>query len=223
MQYHPDFSNTKRSVLCLGATVAVLCSVVTASALPVVWINEIHYDNTGTDVGEFVEVAGVAGTLLSGYQLVLYNGGNGTAYSTLNLSGTLSDQQNGFGAAAFTFAATIQNGSADGIALISPGGEIQFLSYEGVFTAVGGPANGIASTDIGVLQAGTDPVGQSLQLTGAGTSYADFTWSAPAPATAGSINNGQSFPAASVPDGGATLGLLTLGLLSLRVLRARRS
>ncbi|MEZ6061145.1 MAG: hypothetical protein R3C19_12340 [Planctomycetaceae bacterium] len=24
---------------------------------PVVWINELHYDNAGTDVGEFVEVA----------------------------------------------------------------------------------------------------------------------------------------------------------------------
>jgi beta-glucanase (GH16 family) len=32
-----------------------------------VWINEIHYDNAGTDTGERIEVAGDAGTSLSGW------------------------------------------------------------------------------------------------------------------------------------------------------------
>lgn len=31
-----------------------------------VWINEIHYDNTGDDVDEGVEIAGPAGTDLTG-------------------------------------------------------------------------------------------------------------------------------------------------------------
>ena len=47
-----------------------------------VWINELHYDNAGTDVNEFVEVAGPAGTPLDGWSIVLYDG-NGvppTAY-----------------------------------------------------------------------------------------------------------------------------------------------
>ena len=39
-----------------------------------VFINEIHYDNDGTDVGEFIEIAGPAGTSLSGWKIVLYNG-----------------------------------------------------------------------------------------------------------------------------------------------------
>eukprot|EP01083_Nonionella_stella_P034213 93680_1 len=30
-----------------------------------VWINELHYDNAGTDIDEFVEIAGIAGTDLS--------------------------------------------------------------------------------------------------------------------------------------------------------------
>src|SRR5574338_37713 len=47
-----------------------------------VFINEIHYDNTGTDAGEFIEIAGPAGTDLSGYQLVLYNGAGGAPYDT---------------------------------------------------------------------------------------------------------------------------------------------
>ena len=45
-------------------------------------INEIHYDNVGTDANEAIEVEGPAGTDLSGYKLVLYNGNGGAMYST---------------------------------------------------------------------------------------------------------------------------------------------
>lgn len=41
---------------------------------------------------------------------------------------------------------------------------IQFLSYEGSFTAVGGPADGLTITDIGVAETSSTPVGQLLQL-----------------------------------------------------------
>ena len=47
-----------------------------------VWINEIHYDNTGTDAGETVEIAGPAGTDLTGWTIVGYNGDGGAAYAT---------------------------------------------------------------------------------------------------------------------------------------------
>jgi hypothetical protein len=72
---------------------------------------------------------------------------------------------------------------------------LQFLSYEGAFTAVGGPANGMLSTDIGVLEDGLNAVGTSLSLTGNGNTYADFAWNPPAPATSGSLNTGQSIVA----------------------------
>ena len=36
-----------------------------------VFINEIHYDNTGGDIGEGVELSGEAGVDLSGWSLVL--------------------------------------------------------------------------------------------------------------------------------------------------------
>ena len=39
-----------------------------------VFINEIHYDNTGADVGEGVEIAGPAGTNLACFRIYLYNG-----------------------------------------------------------------------------------------------------------------------------------------------------
>ena len=35
------------------------------------WINEVHYDNASSDVGEGVEIAGEAGVDLSGYSLSL--------------------------------------------------------------------------------------------------------------------------------------------------------
>jgi hypothetical protein len=117
-----------------------------------VFINEIHYDNTGTDAGEAVEIAGPAGTDLSGWSLVLYNGNGGVVYSTTGLSGLIPDQQGGFGVLTFGYPVNaIQNGSPDGLALVDSSGAVaQFLSYEGTFTAAGGPAGGLANTDIGV-------------------------------------------------------------------------
>jgi predicted extracellular nuclease len=163
-------------------------------AATTVWINEIHYDNTGTDADEFVEIAGPAGTDLTGWSIVLYNGSGGAVYDTDPLSGSIPDAGNGFGVAAISYPVNgIQNGSPDGIALVNGTTVVQFLSYEGTFTAVGGPADGMGSTDIGVAEAGTEVLGLSLALTGTGTTYEDFTWNAPAAASKESVNPGQSF------------------------------
>jgi predicted extracellular nuclease len=161
-----------------------------------VFINEIHYDNTGTDAGEAIEIAGPAGTNLSGWSLVLYNGAGGAPYDTKALTGTIPNQQAGFGTLHFTYPVNgIQNGSPDGMALVNGTTVVQFLSYEGTFTAVGGPADGMLSVDIGVSENGTEPLGRSLRLTGAGQFYEDFTWNAPAVASFGAINTGQTFGA----------------------------
>ena len=157
------------------------------------FINEIHYDNNGKDTGEAIEVAGPAGTDLSGWALVLYNGRNGTSYRTEHLSGVIPDQANGFGAIAFNFPTSIQNGSPDGIALIAYGQVVQFLSYEGTFTAVGGPADGMTSTDIQVAESNFTPAEFSLQLKGTGTAYDDFSWSIPTQSSFGAPNAEQIF------------------------------
>lgn len=161
------------------------------------FINELHYDNTGADSGEGVEIAGPAGTDLAGWSLVLYNGGTGALYHSRALSGILPDQQNGFGVLFFAYPADgLQNGAPDGLALIdASGGVIQFLSYEGAFTALDGPASGLASTPIGISEDGDTPVGHSLQLTGGGQSAQDFSWSGPALHSYGQINPGQAFQA----------------------------
>jgi len=173
-----------------------------ASEIPArtdIWINEIHYDNAGVDTGEFIEVAGAAGLDINGYSVVLYNGNNTSPYNTMFLFGLISnDTGTGFGFTVINYPASgIQNGgpSPDAIALVNPAGKvIQFLSYEGTFTATAGVAQGITSIDIGVEESGTDPVGQSIQLTGGpGNMYASFSWANAATSTAGAANNNQSF------------------------------
>ena len=170
-----------------------------ASAAISVFINEIHYDNTGTDAGEAIEVAGPAGTNLSGWSIVLYNGAGGITYDTRALSGVIPNQQAGFGTLHFTYAVNgIQNGSPDGLALVNGTTVVQFLSYEGTFLATNGPANGMTSVDIGVAENGSEPIGQSLRLSGTGQFYEDFAWNSPAAATFGAVNTGQIFGAGDV-------------------------
>lgn len=164
-----------------------------ATQATTVFINEIHYDNTGGDVGEFVEIAALAGTDLSGWSLEFYNGSNGTVYGSSPLSGVVTDQSDGYGFIAVSRSG-IQNGAPDGLALIDNNGDVvQFLSYEGALIATNGVASGLTSDDIGVSEPGTTPVGFSVQLNGIGQEYSDFSWSEPSPESPGSLNTEQSF------------------------------
>jgi DNA/RNA endonuclease G (NUC1) len=164
------------------------------TALPPVRISEIHYDNTGTDAGEAIEVSGPAGTDISGWKIILYNGSNGATYEpTMTLSGTIPATCGERGVVVVNYPVNgIQNGSPDGIALVRPievGVEVvEFLSYEGPFTAVGGPADKIMSTDIGVREAGNEAVGKSLQRNGANG------WSEPTDHTFGACNDADEPP-----------------------------
>ena len=54
----------------------------TAAEPTVPFISEFHYDNTGTDAGEFVEVQVPAGASTAGWSIVLYNGTGGASYDT---------------------------------------------------------------------------------------------------------------------------------------------
>ena len=160
---------------------------------PEVWINELHYDNVGADVNEFVELAGPAGDSLEGWLLLAIDGATGAAYAWRKLAGVFPDQQNGIGTLSFPFTG-LQDGAPDGLAVLSSSGVlVQFLAYEGAFQGVGGVTAGRIAPDLGVAESSSTPVGWSLQLGGSGRDYAQFTWQAAMAATPGARNTGQIF------------------------------
>ena len=115
----------------LIAALTIVCVFVMSVQATSIFINEIHYDNTGGDTGEGVEIAGSSGSDLTDWSIVLYNASGGSSYKTRTLSGIIPNQQDDFGAIFFSISA-IQNGPADGIALVdSSNAVVQFLSYEG--------------------------------------------------------------------------------------------
>ena len=113
------------------------------AALPSVRISEIHYDNTGTDAGEAIEISGPAGTDVTGWKIVLYNGSGGASYDTKTLSGALPATCGARGVIVQTYPSNgIQNGSPDGVALVDASNNVvEFLSYEGTFAATDGAAS----------------------------------------------------------------------------------
>ena len=132
MAYSPRVTKRALASLTVG-TLAVtgmaLGSSAPASAVPAnestVFVNELHYDNNGTDSGELVEVAGPAGTDLTGWSVVLYNGdpASRAPYGTRTLAGSIPDGQGGYGALAFSYPSNgIQNGGPDGLALVDAAG-----------------------------------------------------------------------------------------------------
>ncbi|GAA3341849.1 ExeM/NucH family extracellular endonuclease [Amorphoplanes nipponensis] len=135
------------------------------------FISEIHYDNAGADSGEAIEIDAPAGFDLTGWQIVLYNGGNGAPYSTLTLSGPVPAA----GVVVQTYAVNgIQNGAPDGVALVDAAGKVtEFLTYEGTFAATSGPAGGTTGVDIGVAEGDSTTAADSLQKI-------DGVWKAPA-------------------------------------------
>jgi hypothetical protein len=96
-------------------------------------INEIDYDQVGADVGGFVEIANTGGSaaVLDGLAVVLVNGGDGTEYERVELTGSL------LGGGHLAIEVDAQNGAPDGVALVAtgPGMLLDSLSYEGEINA----------------------------------------------------------------------------------------
>lgn len=155
------------------------------------WINEIHYDNVGSDEGEGFEIAGPAGTDLSGFRVLHYNGNGGGVIDSVDLSGVLADTGSGYGFLFFE-QSPLQNGPADGLALIAPGGDVlEFFSWEGVVTATSGEALGLTSTDLGVAESSVTSSLESLARVGWGSTGGDFAWEAGTAESPGEVNPGQ--------------------------------
>ncbi|HHK43056.1 MAG TPA: hypothetical protein ENJ50_11600 [Planctomycetaceae bacterium] len=165
-------------------------------------------------------------------RMTLYNGSTGRPYGP-----QISLKDFDFDPAAdrdgyrflYRFYSSLQNGAPDGMALAFDSDadgryeQVQFLSYEGTFTALGGDADGLTSTDIGVAESGSVPAGYSLQLGGTGGRYDAFRWQAAQAATPGALNRGQSFAAgrSAVPEPSSS-SLWWLGILAMATVAYRR-
>jgi endonuclease/exonuclease/phosphatase family metal-dependent hydrolase len=184
-----------------------------------VFINEFHYDNTSTDAGEFVEIVvspGYAGNL-SDLSLLTYNGSDGKRGSTHSLTTFIADSGSGpIHRIYHKYIPGLQN-EIEGLALVSGTQVLQFISYEGAFTAFDGPAANMISTNIGVSQNTTEAAGLgALGLRGTGASVADFSWfkfsgSSHSP---GMPNSLQSFVIPKLPHQGLAVDNITIAFLA---------
>jgi len=170
----------------------ILCSG-KVNPIPNAWINEFHYDNNGTDEGEAIEIVikNAADFNLADFSLTLYNGGDGTVYGSQTVNNFTAGQTlNGY-SVFYWEPSSLQNGP-DGFSLNYLGTSLQFVSYEGSFSATDGPATGLTSTRIYTVEDSATPVGNSLQLTGSGNMFTHFSWSSQQ-ASLGAVNNYQFF------------------------------
>jgi regulation of enolase protein 1 (concanavalin A-like superfamily) len=168
-----------------------------------IFINELHYENTGADANEFVEVAVAngAGVNLSTTTVTLYNGADGLSYA----SATLDEFTVGNNDGTYTYYTMMASGfgisdirnDLAGIALDCNGtfSVIDFLSYEGTFTAADGPAIGMTSTDMGVAEDANTAEGSSLELF-------NGNWIAVCQNSKGDENTGAAIPVVSFNLGG---------------------
>lgn len=167
-------------------TATVTVTIVGEDDLPEVdaRINEFHYDNAGTDAGEFVEIRTASGDDVSALTVELVNGSNGSVYNSIAVADLAVATDGTWDYHVWSLPTNgLQNGSPDGIVLTNGSEVIEFLSYEGQFVATGGAAAGSTSTDIGVSEPGDTPFGQSLQR------ETDGSWSGPRAETPGAAND----------------------------------
>lgn len=156
-------------------------------ALPHAWINEIHYDNSGSDRNEFVEVIVESPEeyYLGDLALYMYNGYDGMPYCLDTVDEfDLGDREGPFQIYTW-FQRGIQN-DTEGMILVFKDTLVDILAYEGTFTGNNPPAQGEIFPDIGIYETGSGPDTNSIYLLGMPGSSWQY-----GPATPGELNTGQ--------------------------------
>ncbi len=130
---------TKLGLLTITASIAI-------AADAAVVINEIDYDQPGTDTAEFIELfnASASAVSLDNFTISLINGTNSSSYRAIDLTG-FNIEANGFFVVCgdsslvancdYSFTTTsgwFQNGSPDVIALYDNNSLVDSFSYEGI-------------------------------------------------------------------------------------------
>lgn len=201
---------------------------VTSPARAALVINEVDYDQPGTDGAEFVELfnSGPDSLGLDGYSLDLINGTTAAPYAQIALDGQAIAAHGFFvicgnpgnvvncNLDAGPDTNLIQNGAPDGVALRTGDQVIDALTYEGTLASPYGEGSGDGLADSNSL----DFVGLSRLPDGIDTNdnQVDFSLRCISPGTANNSSaNGcsapQSVPINVVPVPGST-GLLAAGL-----------
>lgn len=171
-----------------------------SAAEPVLpFVAEIHYDNSGIDAGEFVEVQVPPGASTVDWSIALYNGSGGARYDLDPLPEVTVAAGDPAAAVVVDYPSNgIQNGAPDGIALLdATGAVVEFLSYEGSFDATSNEALGRRSTDIGVSESGLQ-VDMTLSKR-RDPATATYSWQSEAAGSRGSLNPPLAPPAADEP------------------------
>jgi hypothetical protein len=140
-------------------------------------INEVDYDQVGADGNGFVEIHNTGGAAadLSNVDLVAVNGGDGSEYDRVALTGSLT--ADGYLAVAIE----LQNGAPDGLALLEGTALVDALSYEGAITAatIGGQTyNLVEGTALAATVEDSNTVAGSLirNPNGKDTNDAAYDW-----------------------------------------------
>ncbi|KAG8070633.1 hypothetical protein GUJ93_ZPchr0006g44049 [Zizania palustris] len=189
---HPEYANLIWGNNSLGENSVFVRTLLKA------WVNEFHYENKGRDENEFVELLVHTSLDSKDLVLVLYNGANGRVYNSLNLADkeAFSVAGSSSGYLIYTTFITIQNGPADGIALVYKNGNrnevLDFVSYEGSMKAQDGPLKGLVSVDMMLKE--TDESSEQDSLGLIGHKIGDFAWrKLQGNASPGKLNAGQTF------------------------------
>jgi hypothetical protein len=177
-------------------------------------INELDYDNQGTDLDEFVEILNTSSATvsLSGLSLVLINGNNNTEYNRIDLGpagslmageylvlGSTTALMNvPVGVKTLAFAGAqdqIQNGAPDAIGIIDLGMDmvLDVLSYEGSVNGVtvmgiSGMVDFVEGTPATAVDINTGPGSLSRLPNGSDSDDADSDWAFTTTGTPGTAN-----------------------------------
>ena len=192
-------------------------------------INEIDYDQPGTDVAEFIELfnSGTSAVSLDNYSIDLVNGSNSISYRTIDLSGFSINANDYFvvcGDATqvancdYGFTTTsgwFQNGAPDAVGLYENTTLLDSLSYEGALSPFteGSPLT-ISDSNTDILSIGRIMVGMDSN-----NNLLDFELGCITPGTANVAGFGDcsstSVSAVPVPAAAWLFGSGLIGLVGM--------
>ena len=233
-----EHTHPRNSLLLNSIRTAICGGVFLTQAHAALVINEVDYDQPGTDQGEFIELfnSGTDDILLDGVTLDLINGTNGSAYRSFDLAGltigadaylVLCDGASSVVNCNLEVSASagwLQNGGSsdgDAVALYSNGLLVDSMVYEAIGSNLGPFAEGGTS-------AGEDSNSEILSLSrlpnGGDTDDNGFDFGAgcltPGAANSGGSGDCSIAPPVPLP---AAFWLFGSGLLALLGISTKRS